>query len=167
MQLAFRRFEEIFGAAAKSWAAAGWQTNVHAARLQQRLGLEFASDTRGNRPFLPAWNGEQAGAPQLPTTLPTLDELIGVSSDAQRDLLERTARVRPGHVFTAHAELEGGKLASLFESLIKGWQAQGYEMVTLGALYRSLDALPRHGVIYGEVPGRSGRLALQGEEMRA
>jgi peptidoglycan/xylan/chitin deacetylase (PgdA/CDA1 family) len=167
MQLAFRRFEEIFGAAAKSWAAAGWQTNVHAARLQQRLGLEFASDTRGNRPFLPAWNGEQAGAPQLPTTLPTLDELIGVSSDAQRDLLERTARVRPGHVFTAHAELEGGKLAGLFESLIKGWQAQGYEMVTLGALYRSLDALPRHGVIYGEVPGRSGRLALQGEEMRA
>ena len=167
MQLAVCRFEEIFGAAAKSWAAAGWQTNVHAARLQQRLGLEFASDTRGSHPFLPAWDGEHAGAPQLPTTLPTLDELIGASSDVEGDLLERTARVRPGHVFTAHAELEGGKLAGLFESVIEGWQAQGYDVVSLGALYRSLDALPRHAVICGEVPGRSGRLAVQGEEIRA
>ncbi len=161
---ACRRFEEIFQEEPATWAAAGWQTNAHAARFEQRFG--YASDTRGTHPFRPAWNGEALGCPQLPTTLPTLDELIG-RADPEKELLARTERVRPGQVFTAHAELEGGKLGPLFERVIKGWRAQGYELVSLGALYRSLGPLPRHEVVYGEVPGRSGRLAVQGKELPA
>jgi hypothetical protein len=107
------------------------------------------------------WNGQVVGCPQLPTTLPTLDELIGLHDDPVQHLL----RLSGGgdHVFTAHAELEGGKLAPMFDALLTGWKKQGYELVSTDQL--PLGRLPRHEVIYGEVPGRSGRLALQGKEI--
>jgi peptidoglycan/xylan/chitin deacetylase (PgdA/CDA1 family) len=159
MQLACDRFAEVFGEKPRTWGAAGWQTNVHAARFEQRF--DYASDTRGSRPFQPLWNGASAGCPQIPTTLPTLDEVIGLHEDVVQHLL-RLAGDRD-HVFTAHAELEGGKLLGLFEALLKGWKAQGYELVAMKQL--PLGRLPKHEVIYGEVPGRSGTLALQGKEV--
>ena len=166
MALADERFGSIFGERPKSWAAAGWQTNRHAAGWQERAQLGYASDTRGFSPFVPLWNGEAVGCVQIPTTLPTLDELIGRERDPVASLLAATAAGAP-HVFTAHAELEGGELASLLGQLLDGWRAQGYEIVSLAALHRMLGAkaLPRHEVVYGEVPGRSGTLAVQGPEI--
>jgi undecaprenyl phosphate-alpha-L-ara4FN deformylase len=79
--------------------------NPHALRLTQRLGFGFASDTRGTHPFVPVWNAEVVLCPQLPTTLPTLDELLG-SEDCNVDnvherLLALTAEPpSTGHVFT-------------------------------------------------------------------
>ena len=168
MRLACERFEEIFGEKARSWAAAGWQTNVHAAAFQERAGFAYASDTRGSAPFLPVWHGTASGCAQLPTTLPTLDELVGREGNPVRHLLDLTA-AGAEHVFTAHAELEGGQLGGLFEALLAGWKAQGYELVSLAKLSAALDAsrLPRHEVVYGEVPGRSGTLALQGGVSRS
>jgi hypothetical protein len=66
-------------------------------------------------------------------------------------------------VFTAHAELEGGALLDAFDSLLRGWKEQGYELVAMRSLFESLDLaqLPRHDVVYGEIPGRSGKVALQ------
>jgi undecaprenyl phosphate-alpha-L-ara4FN deformylase len=45
-----------------------------------------------------------------------------------------------------------------------GWKAQGYELVSLSSFRRALDGskLPRHEVVFGQVAGRSGTLALQG-----
>ena len=61
------------------------------------------------------------------------------------------------------------KLAPVFEQLLAGWRAAGYELVSLHDYYRGLDqaALPRHAVTAGEIPGRSGTLALQGDEFLA
>ncbi|HYX64710.1 MAG TPA: 4-deoxy-4-formamido-L-arabinose-phosphoundecaprenol deformylase [Burkholderiales bacterium] len=167
MVLACTRFSEVFGEPPRTWGAAGWQTNAHAARFQETFA--YASDTRGRQPFLPAWNGELVGCPQIPTTLPTLDELIGLHGDVAQHLLSLTApRKNAGdHVFTAHAELEGGKLQPMFERLLEGWKAQGYELVPTEAIFRALPPnLPVCEVIYGEVPGRSGQLALQGKEVK-
>jgi undecaprenyl phosphate-alpha-L-ara4FN deformylase len=77
MRRAHQRYIEIFGAEAPGHGAAGWQMNPHALRLTQRLGYRWASDCRGTHPFVPVWNGEIVACPQLPTTLPTLDELVG------------------------------------------------------------------------------------------
>ena len=163
MTRAVERYREIFREKAHVWGAAGWQTNRHAAWFQERT-FAYASDTRGTHAFRPLWNGVQIGCPQLPTTLPTFDELLGLEPDPVQRLLDLTAAAKKDHVFTAHAELEGGRFAPLFDLLVEGWQAQGYEVVALIELYQSLDpaALPRHEVVYGEVPGRSGTLALQG-----
>src|SRR2546422_11164138 len=75
MRLACERFEAVFREIPRTWGAAGWQTNAHAARFQDHAGFAYASDTRGIRPFLPLWHAERVGRPQFPTTLPTLDEL--------------------------------------------------------------------------------------------
>ncbi|MCX7174067.1 MAG: polysaccharide deacetylase family protein [Proteobacteria bacterium] len=171
MARARARFEEIFGTAAKTHGAAGWQMNPHALRLTQRLGFSYASDTRGRHPFMPVCNGELILCPQLPTTLPTLDELIGmdgIGPDNVHEHLLRLTREQPphGHVYTLHAELEGMKLLPVFERLLAGWTEQGYVLSSTKAIFDDLDAarLPRHEVIRGEYPGRSGTLMLQGEE---
>jgi peptidoglycan/xylan/chitin deacetylase (PgdA/CDA1 family) len=162
MERASRRFQQIFGGAPRTWGAAGWQLNRHAAWYEERH-FAYASDTRGSGPFRPLWDGVAIGCPQLPTTLPTLDELIGLREDVVQHLLSRTGNA--DQVFTAHAELEGGKLMPMFEALLAGWKAQGYEIVALEALYRTLDLarLLRCEVVQGTVPGRSGTLALQQE----
>jgi len=165
------RFSEIFGMAAKTHGAAGWQMNAHALRLTQRLGFDYASDTRGSHPFMPVCDAEVIACPQLPTTLPTLDELIGrfgVSAENVHEILLKLTRESPqhGHVFTLHAELEGMKLYPVLERLLQGWRDQGYELTSTRTIYDGLDLqkLPRHEVIRGELPGRSGTLMLQGEE---
>ncbi|MBI2311024.1 MAG: 4-deoxy-4-formamido-L-arabinose-phosphoundecaprenol deformylase [Betaproteobacteria bacterium] len=174
MGRASERFQEIFGEPALTHGAAGWQMNVHAYRLTQRLGFHYCSDTRGTCPFIPIYNAEIIACPQLPTTLPTLDELIGVdgvSADNVADhLLKLSANpLSTGHVYTLHAELEGMKLAPVFERLLAGWKAMGFELVSLRQLFEGLEArrLPRHEVTLGEIPGRSGTLALQGPEFLA
>jgi len=161
MERAVARFAEVFGEAPRTWGAAGWQLNRHAAWFEERHFL-YASDTRGRTPFQPTWGGVAIGCPQVPTTLPTLDELIGLHEDVVRHLLSLTGD--GDHVFTAHAELEGGKLLPQFDALLAGWKAQGYELVATEMLWRTIDAtrLPRCEVIQAEVPGRSGTLAVQG-----
>jgi peptidoglycan/xylan/chitin deacetylase (PgdA/CDA1 family) len=163
MDRACRRFGEVFGEVPKTWGAAGWQLNRHAAWYEERH-FAYASDTRGRGPFRPLWDGVLIGCPQLPSTLPTLDELIGLHDDVVQHLLSRSGN--GDHVFTAHAELEGGKLMPMFEALLAGWKSQGYELVALEAIHSTLDVarLPRCEVLQGTVPGRSGTLAVQGEE---
>jgi undecaprenyl phosphate-alpha-L-ara4FN deformylase len=174
LELACRRFEEIFGEPARIHGAAGWQTSVHALRLGERLGFAFGSDTRGTCPFVPVWNAEPFAGPQLPTTLPTLDELIGADGLTAKNVAARVLELcasppATGHVYTLHAELEGGRWMPVFESLLSGWKAQGYRLSSLGELARELDmkALPRHEIVAGTLPGRSGELAVQGPEFLA
>ena len=174
MGAACLRFAEIFGEPARTHGAAGWQMNVHALRLTQRLGFDYCSDTRGRFPFIPVCRGEIVACPQLPTTLPTLDELIGTEGltpvNVAAHLLGLSENPPPtGHVYTLHAELEGMKLLPVFETLLAGWQAMGYELVPTRALFDALKpaALPRHELVMGAIPGRSGTLALQGKEFLA
>jgi undecaprenyl phosphate-alpha-L-ara4FN deformylase len=173
MALASQRFREIFGEDAEVHGAAGWQMNVHAYRLTQSLGFRYGSDSRGTHPFVPVLRGEIVACPQLPTTLPTLDEMIGLDGATEANvaakLLERTAADRHDHVFTLHAELEGMKLAPVLEALLDGWAAQGYELCALRDMAAGLrpEALPLHTVVDGPVAGRSGTLSCQGPEFLA
>ncbi|MDD4929889.1 MAG: polysaccharide deacetylase family protein [Gallionella sp.] len=170
LQRAVDRYTEIFGEAPGAHAAAGWQMNRHAQRLMQRMGFDYSSDTRGTHPFIPVWHAEIIACPQLPTTLPTLDELInrdGITLDnIAQHVLQLTADApSTGHVYTLHAELEGGKWMPVFEQLLQGWQEQGYELVSLRQYLRGLkaQALPRHEVVMREIEGRIGLFAVQGE----
>ena len=174
MTLAHQQFAKVFGVEPMVHGAAGWQMNRHALRMTQRLGFYYASDCRGTHPFMPVWDAEVVHCPQLPTTLPTLDELIGVDGltedNVHEHLLGQTRNPPPtGHVYTLHAELEGMKLAPVFERLLQGWKQQGYELVSTQRVYAGLvaDQLPRHEVLLGEVPGRSGTLLVQGPEFPA
>lgn len=168
--LAVERFNEIFGCQPALHGAAGWQMNRSAYRLEQRMGFRYASDTRGDRPFWPVVEGEPVRCVQLPTTLPTLDEVFradGVPLDAMHNRLIRATveEVEFGHVFTLRAEFEGMKLLPVLERLFDGWAEQGYSMISLGDLYRQLDLklLPYHAVEVGRVAGCLQPVAQQGE----
>lgn len=163
------RFGEVFGTAPKTFGAAGWQINPHVLALQEQFRFDYASDTRGSHPFMPRMGGRTFTVPQLPTTLPTLDELVGTDGitveNVAEYLLGLTQRTpEHGHVYTLHAELEGMALMPVFGKLLAGWKAQGYELVATGDLAAKLNrkSLPVREVVMGEIPGRSGTLALQG-----
>jgi undecaprenyl phosphate-alpha-L-ara4FN deformylase len=167
MQLACMRFREIFAAEPAVHGAAGWQMNVHAYRRTQSLGFRYASDTRGSHPFLPVIRGELVACPQYPTTLPTMDELIGLDGVTEANVAEallECTRDPSDHVFTLHAELEGMKLAPALDKLLEGWKSQGYSLVAMRELVDATDpaALPLHAVIDAPQRGRSGTLASQG-----
>jgi peptidoglycan/xylan/chitin deacetylase (PgdA/CDA1 family) len=170
MHRACDRYTEVFREPPRVHGAAGWQMSLHALRLTQRLGFDYCSDGRGTHPHLPVVNAEPIRCPQLPTTLPTLDELIGIDGvdegNVAAHLLARTTDVARDQVFTLHAELEGLRLAGQFEQLLLGWKAQGFAMCPLRTLYESAEpmALPRCVTGPGTVAGRSGTLLVQQEE---
>ncbi|MCZ7559209.1 MAG: polysaccharide deacetylase family protein [Burkholderiaceae bacterium] len=170
MRKAVERYADVFGAAPRTHGAAGWQMNEAAYALEREFGFDYASDGRGTHPFQPVdAHGEPFGVPQLPTTLPTLDELIGLDGLDPGNVHERVLALADapppqGHVYTLHAELEGMRLAGAFERLLAGWKAQGYRLVSMRTMFDAVGraGLPRHRVGSGEIAGRSGTLAIQG-----
>jgi peptidoglycan/xylan/chitin deacetylase (PgdA/CDA1 family) len=186
-------FARVFGFPPQSHAAAGWQINAHGLELEREYGLAYASDTRGGAPFFPVLAQGISSCPQLPTTLPTFDELLGVDGVDESTLADAVFRLSAAaaaaaaaaadavyglsavptkacpsdsaQVFTLHAELEGMLLIDAFESLLLKWRESG-ALVTRMAKIHELAMrrpLPARAVVMGEVAGRSGRLAIQAE----
>lgn len=162
-------FTDVFGHPPKLFGAPDWQAHRQQLRLLQRLGFSHASDCRGIAPFLPVYQGEPLPCPQLPTTLPTLEELMhgGRSDqDAVQRLLELTEKNRDSQVFSLRAEHEGLGYTEALESLWQGWQQQGYALSSLGELAADLNpkSLPYGEIRCGDVPNRDGSLYLQGKD---
>jgi peptidoglycan/xylan/chitin deacetylase (PgdA/CDA1 family) len=175
MERGIAAFERIFGTPPASHAAAGWQINAHALEFEKQHGFKYASDTRGGGAFLPRLESGPSSCPQIPTTLPTFDELLGRDGIDESNIaqavfgLSADASMRPQsapQVFTLHAELEGMLLRDSFESLIKQWRAAGASIVDMAAVHAKVtqQALPTRGVVLGEISGRSGSLAVQAPE---
>ena len=169
LELARAEFIRVFDRAPEVHGAAGWQVNDSVPGLERELGFRYASDTRGTGPFMPVVAGNEVMVPQLPTTLPTLDELIG-REDLGADPVEHLLSLTQGEtdqVFTLHAELEGGAYLEGFERLLQAWRSRGFALTDLRSYAQSLDParLPRCAVVPGTVAGRSGTLAVQGHRV--
>jgi len=168
MDKALKAFRDAVQIDPQTIGAAGWQLNRYVIALEEQMGFKYASDVRGYGPFYPVMEGASSNCIQLPTTLPTLDEIIGSdgidSSNCWETILEKSQEQRPhGHVYTLHAELEGMKLKPAMEKLLENWMASGFEFITLNQLYESLNkaTLVKQDIKWGELDGRSGLLALQ------
>ncbi|HKD65455.1 MAG TPA: polysaccharide deacetylase family protein [Candidatus Binataceae bacterium] len=166
-------YRAIFAAEPRGWAAPGWRTNPTAMRQLDRAGFLYSSDTRGTAPFRPQIDGEMISTPEIPTTLPTLDEVLG------REKLPNTTAVARFYidqmkadrlnVHTVHAETEGiGQLRS-FTTLVSELKQAGAEFLRLEAVASRLDgeSLPVCPVVRGYLPGRSGWVATQGASLSA
>jgi undecaprenyl phosphate-alpha-L-ara4FN deformylase len=172
------RYRAVFGTAPHTHGAAGWQMNAHAFARHDAAGYRYAADGRAllnddgslQDPTAGPYRIEGLQHIQMPGTLPTLDELLGrelggavLDNDNVADyLLALTAANRRDHVYTLHAELEGQKLAPIFDKLLTGWKAQGYRLASMADYYEKIKALPlpTYPVQWGEVPGRSGELIV-------
>lgn len=174
MFLAAHRHAEIFSTPPRTHAAPGWLMNRHALRLTQRLGFHYASDCRGSHPFMPVIDGELVRCPQIPTTLPTLDELLAMDASftpetAMDRMLKLACAIAGDHVVTLRAELEGLKFLTACERFIDGLLQQDVQIVALRDLHATLDlaTLPRHALTFQEIPGRKGLRMIQGDEFPA
>lgn len=166
-----REFFQIFCREACTAGAAGWQSSLYSRTVYDEAGLLYGSDTRGTAPFFPRMGDRVFSTLEIPTTLPTLDELLGRPEfpDAQipRHLfsLLRSDRL---NVFTLHAEIEGMARRPLFREFLELCRSGKVEFVRLDDVARNLlasrETIPVNELVQGQVEGRSGRLALQKQE---
>jgi len=169
LTLARDEFAHVFSRPPVMHGAAGWQVNRYVPELERELGFQYASDGRGTGPFMPVAGGVVVNVPQMPTTLPTLDELIGREDLHGIDPIEHLFSLTEGqpardHVYTLHAELEGNTYLEAFERLLRGWRSRGMDLIDMAAYAATLRVadLPRCEMVEGTVEGRSGVLACQG-----
>jgi peptidoglycan/xylan/chitin deacetylase (PgdA/CDA1 family) len=160
-------FERIFDEPARTAGAAGWQANRDSLAAYEAAGLWYASDARGRRPFFPRIDSRVSRILQIPTTLPTLDELLGRPDYPESRLADYyCARLEPAapNVLTIHAELEGMSHLPLFRALLQRLLAVPVTCVTLGRLAERLlrepGAIPVCDLGMGQVEGRSGTVAV-------
>jgi undecaprenyl phosphate-alpha-L-ara4FN deformylase len=166
---AHAQFRAIFGFEPATAGAAGWQSNAHSRAVYGRAGLLYSSDTRGTAPFFPRIGQQVFRTLEIPTTLPTVDELMGrpeFPDPAIPAHLTGLLRAEQPNVFTLHAEIEGMGKRSLFRQILAAWKRAGVEFVRLDELARELlthrDAIPVSEQRMGEIDGRSGLVATQG-----
>lgn len=158
-------YERLLGVRPGGSAAPGWRCTPSSLAVQERFHFLYASDVRGLYPFLPVHEGLALRTLQIPTTLPTLDELIG-RQDKINDFLLASLKVGL-NVHTIHAEVEGRAYLSLFEQFLGEVRRRKMEVVTLREVARQtlesgLEVVPRLPVTRGSVAGRSGWIACQG-----
>lgn len=160
-------YVRVFGHAARTAGSAGWQADAKSLEAYDDARLDYASDARGTAPFIPRVGDKVFRTIQIPTTLPTLDELLGRPEFPESQLIDRyLGWLKPGalNTLTVHAELEGMRYAEWFEKLLATAAVRGVEFVNLAAEAKKLDRakLPVAELIQGTVDGRSGTMAVQG-----
>lgn len=167
---AYAMFFNVFGFEAKTAGAAGWQASKSSLRLYDEFALEYGSDVRGDFPFLPKMDEIIFKTPQVPTTLPTLDEMLGrdeFQEEAIAPYLFSQIKKQKFPVFTIHAEFEGMFMRDWFEDFLKKAKDEGVVFCTTREIF--IDAVMQENlkvfnVEQGFIDGRAGTLTLQKEE---
>jgi undecaprenyl phosphate-alpha-L-ara4FN deformylase len=162
-------FADIMGAPATSFAAPGWQASETSRAALAAAGFLYASDTRGTQPFFPRFGAQVSPLLEIPTTLPTLDELLGLSDCSVEDffalILSRLENGTP-QVLTIHAELEGGPFQEAFARFLDLCLARGVTFFRLAdwaaQLLEQQKNIPTALVFQGRLPGRAGTVSRQG-----
>lgn len=164
---ATQEFERIFKISSTTAAAPGWQANAKTFAAYDHANFIYASDCRGTSPFFPKVNGQVFRTLQIPTTLPTLDELLGRSEFSLEKIADHyLSLLKPDlpNILTVHAELEGIKYLSWFQNflqLIKNHLQLKRLDTIANELLLNREQIPVCEVIQKEVDGRSGQLAFQ------
>lgn len=168
-ELALKEFKRIFAEDCKTAGAPGWQTNTKALAVYDQANLMYASDSRGTFPFVPKIGEKTFKTLQIPTTLPTLDELIGrpeIPEDLNTHYLSLLKEDVP-NVMTVHAELEGMKYLFWFKNfliMLKQENIKFENLYTIAEKYLAEpNKIPVCELIHGNVSGRSGFVTMQGK----
>ncbi len=163
-----RVHQQILGYPATAFAAPGWQCTSAALDALVAARFYYISTTRGRRPYFPAQNGRFWPILEVPTTLPTLDELLGLEGrPAAAFVQEILAALRPGQtqVLTVHAEVEGRVYLREFDRLLQEAARQGITWVRMvdyaQELWQQWPQLPRQAMAAGTLPGRAGTVTCQ------
>jgi peptidoglycan/xylan/chitin deacetylase (PgdA/CDA1 family) len=165
---AVSEFKRIFGEPPSTAGAPGWQANARTLQVYDEYKLLYGSDTRGSYPFFPKVNGRRYDTLQVPTTLPTLDELLGRPEYPEISLPDHyLGLLNPDspNVWTIHAEIEGQAKSDLFIQILDKLMTAGVHFTEMRDI--AVDAITRLGAVAAseiadkEIDGRSGIVAQQ------
>ncbi|MCX7966720.1 MAG: polysaccharide deacetylase family protein [Syntrophorhabdaceae bacterium] len=159
-----RVYKEITGKAPLSFAAPGWMINPHALDFFQKNGFVYTSDTRGDLPFYPVMEKNRFSIIQIPTTLPTLDEVVGIEGDNPVMLAEYFLTLLKDdlNILTVHAELEGNRWKKFLEHFIKNSMERGFvfkRLIDVADELKNYGKLPFCEISFGTVRGRAGEVS--------
>jgi peptidoglycan/xylan/chitin deacetylase (PgdA/CDA1 family) len=164
---AHKEFEKIFGHKARASAAPGWHITPTALAVQEKYNLLYASNTRGGSPFFPEAEGRRFNTLEIPSTLPTWDEMLGDPRfKDEKEFLEfyRTA-IKGTEIHSIHTEVEGTAKIHLFRKQLEAWLRSGVQFVTLEDLAKELLdnplSLPFKAISRVTIPNRGGFVSAQ------
>lgn len=165
---AHEAFADVFGAPAKGAVSPAWRCNEATLALQEPFALDYAGDCRGAAPFYPVVGGRTLRTLQIPTTLPTLDELLGLEGRSPEQVnAEVLGLIREEglNVYALHTEVEGGALAATFAAFLAGLADRGVRVRTHAEWLPELRAMqpPAKTVVRREIPGRAGWVSFEGD----
>ena len=185
-------YRHIFNEDPKSSAASGWQAGSGTWRAMEKMNLLYHSDTRGEFPYYPvikssspAVSGrgsmdsppvaagnddkiERFGTLEIPTTLPTWDEMLAWDGVDRKNLVDETWKLlKPDrlNVWTLHSEVEGSVYFPQFHEFVERAGREAVKWVFLPDVARKLlesaHPLPYDEIEQGTRPGRAGTVTCQ------
>jgi peptidoglycan/xylan/chitin deacetylase (PgdA/CDA1 family) len=168
LRKAFDVYRDITKKNPKSFAAPGWMINTHSLRFFEENNFVYTSNARGVSPFYPEMGNESFRILEIPTTLPTLDEVVGIEGNEITSLSEfylNTLTTTSGlNILTIHTELEGNKWSALLEIFIKKSLELGFtykRIIDIATELKNYDDIPVCKSVYGYTKGRTGEVSLQ------
>ena len=158
---AHEAFAGIFGERARGAVSPAWRCNNATLEIQEAYGLDYAGDCRGTEVFFPVVQGKTLKTLQIPTTLPTMDELLGLDGLDGHGVNARLfdlVREEALNVYALHTEVEGGALAAVFDSFLAGLNARGVQTLTHAQWLPELRKgnLSTREISRREIQGRAG-----------
>ncbi|WP_196589861.1 polysaccharide deacetylase family protein [Pectinatus cerevisiiphilus] len=159
-------FEKLAHQKPRFCGAPGWQTTYKSLKVQQTMGFDFCSDVRGYAPFYPVVEGQEFLPVQIPGTLLTMDEVLGIMGVTEDNIVDYWLKNcdKPWNVFTIHAEMEGLAKISILDDFIAKARLQGFEFVLLKE-GKKLPNIKKCRIYAGYLPGRAGTVALQSDPL--
>jgi undecaprenyl phosphate-alpha-L-ara4FN deformylase len=153
-------YSNILGRRPTSTAAPAWYATRESLEIQDELGLLYSSDIRGTVPCQIELDGYRAKTLQIPTTQPTLDEMLGFSTLGQEDYVGALLRPNPGAesaVLTVHTEVEGGPYLEVLRRILCVLRDRQTPPGTLEQLARRVSGKAQPAIREGRLTKITGR----------
>jgi undecaprenyl phosphate-alpha-L-ara4FN deformylase len=151
------------------FAAPAWRITDTGLNILSRFPFNFVSNCRGNSIFRPQLKNEKSAEAlhiEIPTTLPTYDEIIGQQCDHDNYNNYLLDLIKPDqlNVLTIHAEVEGIFCYELFADFLSQARSRNITFKPLGGLLPPAAEIQTGSINKITQPGREGWIAAQGQE---
>ncbi|MCL1893520.1 MAG: polysaccharide deacetylase family protein [Holophagaceae bacterium] len=158
---AHNAFENVFSMKARAAVSPAWRCNENTLEIQEQYKLDYAGDCRGIDVFYPIVNNKTLTTLQVPTTLPTLDEILGLngmSPSESNEYIQNLIKDDALNVYALHTEVEGGALRDTFVSFLDGLIDRQIRVKTVGDWVPELKACnpPAREITRRIIEGRAG-----------
>lgn len=155
---------EITGVSPPCSAVPGWKCNDKVLIEKSQFPFIYNSDCRGSSIFYPLVGAKKIKQPQIPTTLPTYDEIIGrdgITADNYNGHIISLMKPDRLNVLTIHAEAEGIACFDIFQDFLARCRNSEIELVPLSKLLENTGEIPGLEIRPCDMPGREGWIACQ------